>query len=260
MKLEIARLAAIGPKRGTVLFLHGAWCWNWYWKPFFLPYFSSQGYDAIAFSLRGHGASEGLAQINMFSIGDYVRDLRSVVSTLDQPLIVGHSLGGFVTQAYLTQHAARGAVLLASAPPRPVYAQLFKMLLSQPLNILRAGVSRTVPSGSSDLDTLRRSMFSREPGDRSMDQYLGNIQAESYRAIASMLTRGIRKSAAIETPLRVLGAGRDRLVSPEAVALTAGVYRTKAVMFDEMSHMLMLEPRWRDVADEIIRFDASLPR
>jgi hypothetical protein len=51
-----------------------------------------------------------------------------------------------------------------------------------------------------------------------------------------------------------IGAGRDRLV-------TARVYKNDPVMFDEMSHMLMLmpEPRWREVPDEIIRFVISLP-
>jgi pimeloyl-ACP methyl ester carboxylesterase len=173
---------------------------------------------------------------------------------------VGHSLGGFVTQAYLTRHDARGAVLLAAAAPRPVYAQLFKTMLSQPFSFIRAGLTQTVASSTSDVDTQRRQMFSREPDDRSMDQYLNNIQVESYRAVASMLTRGIRQASAIKTPLHVIGAGKDRLVSPDAVAITAQVYRTNAVMFDEMSHMLMLETRWRDVADEIIRFESSLPK
>ncbi len=260
MKLEIAHLPAAGARRGCIVLLHGAWCWNWYWKPFFMPYFAAQGYETVAFSLRGHGDSEGAALINGFSIGDYVRDLRSVVAGLDDPLIVGHSMGGFVTQAYLTRHTARGAVLLAAAAPRPVFAQLFKIMLAQPFNVIRAGLNQTVPSGTSDLDRLRLQMFSRDAGDRSMDKYLGNIQAESYRAIASMLTRGIRRPASITSPLLVIGAGQDRLVTPEAVALTGKIYKTTPVMFDEMSHMLMLEPRWRDVADEIIRFEQGIAR
>jgi pimeloyl-ACP methyl ester carboxylesterase len=260
MKLEVAHLPAEGRRRGSIVFLHGAWCWNWYWKPYFLPYFASQGYESVAFSLRGHGGSEGHALINTFSISDYARDLGAVVSTLDAPLIVGHSMGGFITQTYLTRHAARGAVLLASAAPKPVFFQLFKTMLSQPFSGIRSGTVQNGPSRNDDHEMLRRQMFSREPDDRSMDKYLGNIQAESYRAVTSLLTRGIRQPSAIKTPLLVIGAGQDRMVDPEAVALTGRVYRTQVVMFDEMSHMLMLEPRWKDVADEIIRFDTSLPR
>jgi pimeloyl-ACP methyl ester carboxylesterase len=58
--------------------------------------------------------------------------------------------------------------------------------------------------------------------------------------------------------LLVIGAGQDRLVTPEAVALTGRIYKTEPVMFEEMSHMLMLEPRWRNVADAIMRFEEGL--
>lgn len=260
MKLDVITEPARGTKRGTFVFLHGAWCWNWYWRPFFQPYFAARGYDAVAFSLRGHGASEGIEQINNFSIGDYVRDLKAVVETVERPIIVGHSMGGFVCQAYLTRYPARGAVLLASASPRPVFAQLFRNFLSQPFSMIKAGVTHGVATGAGDLDNLRYQMFSRGADDRSMDQYLEFVQAESYRAVASMLTRGIRDHAKITTPLLVLGAGRDHLVPPDAVAATAEAYKTMPVIYDEMSHMMMLEPRWREVADEIIKFEISLPR
>ncbi|GLR66724.1 alpha/beta hydrolase [Acidocella aquatica] len=249
MKLEIAHLPAEGARRGCVVFLHGAWCWNWYWKPYFLPYFASRGYDSTAFSLRGHGGSEGRAQLNAFSIADYVRDLRAVVETLENPLIVGHSMGGFITQAYLTQHTARGAVLLASTPPKTAFTPLLKTLLT----------GLTSPA-TGDLGMLRRQMFSRGPDDRSMDAYLHNIQAESLRAAGSIMLRGIKHPERIKTPLLVIGAGQDHLVPPPAVALTARTYRTQPVMFDEMSHMLMLEPRWQDVADTIIGFETSLAK
>jgi pimeloyl-ACP methyl ester carboxylesterase len=151
-------------------------------------------------------------------------------------------------------------VLLASASPRPVFAQLFRNFLSQPFSMIKAGVTHGVATVAGDLDNLRYQMFSRGADDRSMDQYLEFVQAESYRAVASMLTRGIRDHAKITTPLLVLGAGRDHLVPPDAVAATAEAYKTMPVIYDEMSHMMMLEPRWREVADEIIKFEISLPR
>jgi pimeloyl-ACP methyl ester carboxylesterase len=249
MKLEVAHSLAEGTKRGSVVFLHGAWCWNWYWKPYFLPYFAAQGYECAAPSLRGHGGSEGHAQLNSFSIADYVRDLRAVVETLENPLIVGHSMGGFITQAYLTRYPARGAVLLASTPPKTAFAPLFRSLLT--------GLK---PPPTGDLEMLRQQMFSRGPDDRSMDAYLHNIQAESLRAAGSIMLRGIKNPERIKTPLLVIGAGQDQLVPPHAVALTARTYHTQAVVFDEMSHMLMLEPRWQDVADTIISFETSLAK
>jgi pimeloyl-ACP methyl ester carboxylesterase len=256
VKLEIATAPALGARRGTFVFLHGAWCWNWYFKPFFLPYFASLGFDAVAFSLRGHGGSEDHENLNGFSIDDYVEDLRRVVATVERPVVVGHSMGGFVLQTYLTQASLRGAVLLASAPPRPMPGLFVKSLLAQPLHLAHAARHRQDFS----LDMLREQMFSRGPDDKSMDEYLANVQPESTRVAASMLTRRIPHPATIGTPIQVIGAGRDRLVPPEAAALTARTYRTQPIMFDMMSHMLMLEPRWREVADTILRFEASLPK
>ena len=255
MKLEVDTASALGERRGTFVLLHGAWCWNWYFKPFFLPYFAAHGFDVVAFSLRGHGNSEGRERLNGFSVDDYVEDLRGVVATVERPVVVGHSMGGFVLQTYLTQAALRGAVLLASAPPRPMPGLLVKSLIAQPVNALRA-----VRQGAAfNRNMLRHKMFSRGPEDKSMDAYLANVQPESSRVAASMLSRRIADPEAIGTPVQVIGAGRDRLVPPEAVALTARAYRTQPVMFDAMSHMLMLEPDWRDVADTILRFEASLP-
>ncbi|HEY1857229.1 alpha/beta hydrolase [Acidocella sp.] len=255
MRLEIDIAPALGERRGSFVLLHGAWCWNWYFKPFFRPYFAANGFDVIAFSLRGHGGSEGRELLNGFSIDDYVEDLRGVVATVERPVVVGHSMGGFVLQTYLTQASLRGAVLLASAPPRPMPGGLIKSLIAQPLNVFRAARQ----GAEFNRNMLRQKMFSRGPEDKSMDAYLENVQPESSRVAASMLTRNIAHPETIGTPIQVIGAGRDRLVPPEAVALTARAYRTQPVMFDAMSHMLMLEPHWRDVADAILRFEASLP-
>ena len=255
VKLEIDTEPARGKRRGTLVLLHGAWCWNWYFKPFFLPYFAAQGFDVVAFSLRGHGGSEGHEHLNGFSIDDYVEDLRSVVATVERPVVVGHSMGGFVLQTYLTQASLRGAVLLASAPPRPMPGLAVKSLLAQPLHLFRA--VRQGPEFNRDI--LRQKMFSRGPEDKSMDAHLAHVQPESTRVAASMLTRRIAHPETIGTPIQVIGAGRDQMVPPQAVALTARAYRTEPVMFDTMSHMLMLEPHWRDVADTILRFEASLP-
>jgi non-heme chloroperoxidase len=255
MRLEIDTAPALGERRGTFVLLHGAWCWNWYFKPFFTPYFAAHGFDVVAFSLRGHGGSEGHDSLNGFSIDDYVEDLRGVVATVERPVVVGHSMGGFVLQTYLTQTALRGAVLLASAPPRPMPVLMVKSLVAQPLNLLRAARQ----GAAYNHEMLRQKMFSRGPEDTSMDHYLANVQPESSRVAASMLTRHIAHSETIRTPIQVIGAGQDRLVPPEAVALTARTYRTRPVMFESMSHMLMLEPRWRDVANAILRFEAGLP-
>jgi pimeloyl-ACP methyl ester carboxylesterase len=102
-----------------LLFVHGgehaAWCWD----ENFLDYFAARGYRAVALSLRGHGASPNSAPPRSCSIADYVSDVGAVAYQLPHnPVVIGHSLGGFVVQKYLESHATPAAVLIASAPPQ----------------------------------------------------------------------------------------------------------------------------------------------
>ena len=69
-------------------------------------------------TLRGHGSSEGRNKLRWARIADYVEDVASVVRQLPSPpVLIGHSMGGFVIQKYLEDEDAGGAVLLFSPPP-----------------------------------------------------------------------------------------------------------------------------------------------
>src|SRR5512144_1553366 len=117
MRLEIISKA---PRQKThetpLLFLHGAWHAAWCWENF-LPYFAEQGYETHALSLRGHGNSEGRERIRWFSARDYVADLAQTVDGLGTPpVLIAHSMGGYITQKYLESYTLPAAVLLSSLP------------------------------------------------------------------------------------------------------------------------------------------------
>ena len=100
-----------------ILFVHGAWHGAWCWDEHFLDYFAEQGYRSVALSLRGHGNSTAPKSMRLCSIADFVDDIDTVATSLPEPpVVIGHSLGGFVVQKYLESHDAPAAVLLASAP------------------------------------------------------------------------------------------------------------------------------------------------
>src|ERR1700758_936721 len=115
------------PHRLPLLFVHGgehaAWCWDEH----FLDFFAAKGYRAIAVSLRGHGASANPKSPRACSIRDYVQDVCSVADHLPvAPVMIGHSLGGFVVQKYLESRTAPAAVLIASTPPQGAAAALLR--------------------------------------------------------------------------------------------------------------------------------------
>jgi pimeloyl-ACP methyl ester carboxylesterase len=101
-----------------LLFVHGvahaAWCWDEH----FLDFFADKGYRALAVSIRGHGGSPTSKPLRKCSIADYIDDVDAVADTLPtRPVVIGHSMGGFVVQKYLESHHAPASVLVASFPP-----------------------------------------------------------------------------------------------------------------------------------------------
>ena len=68
----------------------------------FLDFFADKVYQAVALSLRGHGASPGRERLRWAGLQEYVADIADTAPQLaTQPVLVGHSMGGFVIQKYL---------------------------------------------------------------------------------------------------------------------------------------------------------------
>jgi len=57
----------------------------------------------------------------------------------------------------------------------------------------------------------------------------------------------------VRSPIHVIGAAEDAIVTGYELKATARAYRTEAMVFDNVAHDMMLDPNWRVVADGIIR-------
>ena len=144
-----------------LLFVHGGWHGAWCWENF-LDYFADTGYRAVAVSLRGHGASPTPKPLHKVSIADYIDDVRSVADALGgAPVLIGHSLGGFVTQRYLEGRTAPAAVLVGSVPPQGV--------LSLALRVWRRRPSMTMEAWTQH-DARTRLAGRRRPNPRVADR------------------------------------------------------------------------------------------
>ena len=101
-------------------------------------FFAERGFDSYALSLRGHGASGGGRWLRWTSVADVadvadVDDVERVAADLPrQPIVSGHSLGGFVVQKYLERHDPPAAVVVAPAPARGMGRPAMRMFLESP--------------------------------------------------------------------------------------------------------------------------------
>ena len=137
MKIELLSQKPDKQTHSTpILFVHGAWHGAWCWQEYFLPYFAQNGWEVYALSLRGHGESDG--GIRWASGANYVADVAGVVEQIGRPpILIGHSMGGYVVQKYLEAHDAPAGVLLASIPPQGILGFTLRIARQHPVALLK---------------------------------------------------------------------------------------------------------------------------
>lgn len=254
MTLElITRLPEGAPRPTPILFVHGAWHAAWCWDEFFLPYFAQHGYAAHALSLRGHGGSANRERLRWLRAADYVADVAQVAAQLPAPpVIVGHSMGGYVTQKYLERQPAPAAVLLASVPTSGVLGATLRIAARHPLILLKVNVTLSLYPLISSPELVREAFFSADMPAERVHGYFKRMQDESYRNFLDMLFLNLPRPERVRTPLLVLGAGADRIFTPAEVEATGRAYRAPTRLFPGVAHDLMLEAGWQAVADHIL--------
>jgi pimeloyl-ACP methyl ester carboxylesterase len=237
-----------------VLFVHGAWHGAWCWDEYFLDYFAEKGYRTLALSLRGHGNSTAPKSMRLCSIADFVDDVDSVARSLPEPpIVVGHSMGGFVVQKYLESHDAPAAVLLTSVPPSGITGFLLRAFKRHPAHMAAALVRMRSLGGVGGTPELARETFlSALTPPADVARYTALLCEEYAAKIAvDMLWLNLPRPHLVTAPLLVLGAEDDVCFTHQEVLLTAAAYQTEAEFFPAMSHDVMLDPGWIAVAERI---------
>lgn len=252
--LEVIDKGAVsGAHPAPLLFAHGGCLSASCWDEHFLDFFAERGFRAVAVSYRGHGGSSTPKPLRKCSIADYTDDVRWAADQLGgQPVLIGHSTGGFVVQKYLQSRDAPAGVLLASTPTRGIFPSAVRVWLRHPLIAMRTNIF----GGPQDLfntpPLARDFLFSPQTPQPIVDAGAAAAVPESVRAVFTDQAFRLPRPRRVSTPLLVLGAEHDGLISNNEVRATARAYRTEGEIFPGMGHMMMLEPGWADVAERIL--------
>ncbi len=254
MNLEIiTRKPKTNAHLTPLLFVHGAWHGAWCWDEYFLPYFADKGYLARAVSLRGHGKSEGKERLRWTSVRRYVEDVAQVAGDFaNPPVVIGHSMGGFVVQKYLETHNAPAGVLMASIPPHGFFPAMIRATIKHPIAMLKT-ITQIDPYqlvGTPEL--THDAFFSKDLPDEKVQKYFKGIQQESFATVLDLNVGYLPRPKRVQTPMLVLGAARDRIFTVGEVGATAKAYNTEAEIFPHTAHDMMLEINWRAIADRMI--------
>jgi pimeloyl-ACP methyl ester carboxylesterase len=130
-----------------------------------------------------------------------------------EPVLIGHSMGGFVVQKYLEHHTVPGAALLCSVPPQGLIAAQFHLMFQKPHLFME--LNRIMEGRYTDSRTLREALFAGEVDERCWQAWLTRMQSESHRALWDMSMFNLPNLHAMNRPpMLILGAEHDVLVRP----------------------------------------------
>lgn len=243
-----------------LVFVHGAWHGAWCWEDHFLPYFAGHGFHVLAPDLRGHGKSPARTAMRWNRISGYVDDVASVIASLDRPpIVIGHSMGGFVVQHLLRRQVAlAGAALLATVPSYGVWRVTLDIARHRPLAFARANLRLSLAPLVEDVDAARDLFLDADTPDAEAHAFAARLGDESWLGFLDMLALALPRGKAAPVPALVIGAGRDALFSPASQHHTASRLGCACRIVPEAPHDLMLGRHWRSTADILLDWIGSI--
>lgn len=223
------------------LFIHGAFS-NPAHVASWQERFTAAGYRCQAPALPGHGLGDQ-SVLAAATLSDYLTALRKTSDGLGEPaVIVGHSMGGLLAQQLAATAPCRALVLVASAPPWMLTAQLRALphLLPMMPTILAGRPLEPPP------ETLRQ-LALHDLAAAEQARLLPTFGAESGRAYRAMILGLARLPAGpFDGPTLCLSGNQDRIISRGTSAAIARRYRAEHVAFDR-GHWLIAP----SAADEV---------
>ena len=241
-------------KNKPLLFVHGACLGAWCWTDGFLDFFGAAGYYSVALNLRGHGKSSSSKPLQQLCIDDYVEDVASIAYKMpNPPIVIGHSMGGLITQRFAAQHPNAGVVLMCPSPFSGMYSQSWRLLQTHPWQFFIATLTKDISRIYPNNQHVRSIMFSSTTPEEIVTRCRIKLQQESWKAVQEM-NPPLNSPYPITSRMLVLGGEFDGTVLPSAIYETARAYGAQCHMFEGMGHNLMLEPSWQTVATFIVNW------
>lgn len=253
----------------TVVFLTGAFvsssCWH-EWKAFF----EEHGYtclvpawpfkDASVLTLRSRQPDARVASIRLAQLTDYFADL--VAKLPEKPILIGHSIGGLLTQLLLQRDLAAAGVAIHSVPPQGVitFKWSFYRSVWGPLGYF-------TPVNESFLMSFKQWQYAFTNGMTPAEQRAGYrdfVIPESKRISRDGLTAAAKVDfTRPHAPLLFLAGSTDHIIP---ASLNYSNYRRyqhdgSVTAYRELpgrNHFVLSQPGWREDALCVLTWLAQL--
>jgi pimeloyl-ACP methyl ester carboxylesterase len=238
-----------------IVFIHGAFCGGWAFDSFRTP-FENLGFSTHTPDLPAHERGADLERLAQMGVADYADAMVRVVRGLERPpIVVGHSLGGLIAQMTATKTECAGLILLApSAPWGVMPTTLDEHANSFGVSMLGDYWRRPI---APDYQVARRTTIdrlSREDARRAFARFAPESGRVVFETVQWWLDHTMASSAPahrITCPVLAVAGGKDYVNPATTVKQIVNRFPHGHADFHEfrqMSHWLLGEPEWPEVA------------
>jgi pimeloyl-ACP methyl ester carboxylesterase len=242
----------------TIVLIPGLWMTALSWENWVKRY-ASKGYSVIAANWPGmdgdieqlHRDPSSFATLGLTEVVDHYEQIIRGLET--PPIIIGHGLGGLVTQILLDRGWGAAGVAIASAPPKGVFRSVYR-------NFRLALKGRSLTPQQFHYDFANT--LAEAPSIAAFERYVVPAPNRILRQLAlgnlsPDAPSTVRFHNDSRAPLLLVAGGKDRVVPSSMVKANFDSYReskaeTDYKEFPEQTHFTLVHDAWQKVADYVL--------
>ncbi len=261
----------IGKSSKTVVFIHGMYLTAKSWSSW-KEKFEKEGYkvytpgwplhDASPAERRAKHPDPALAKLTLDEVLEHYRKFLAELKG-EKPILIGHSMGGLISQILLAEGRASAAVAIDSGPPKGVVSQAtalrhgFSFVRAawpligpakddEPIEMTPETFARIFTNGMSEAD--QKTAYEEYAGPES--RRVGRGALTDTAALPAMTSRG---------PLLLIAGETDKIIPPSVTRLNYDAYDEKLGLteyreFPGRPHYIVGSPGWTEVADFVLQW------
>jgi pimeloyl-ACP methyl ester carboxylesterase len=252
----------------TIVLIHGAWVTTDSWAEFRKP-FEAAGHAVHTPTwpmLAGRTAAEinrqpppGFGAMTVNRIADH---LQGEIAAIPDPILIGHSFGGLLTQMLLDRGVGRAGIVFNPVPIGGILAGPTSIGAILPIVARWNGWNRPYAFTRDRWARRFANAAPRATADAAYDRFVIPAPGRIFFQAASSIGTRIRPERRV-APLLITGSDRDRLVTPYLSRAAWRIQAHSGARTDYLdipghSHFLLNEPGWEAQAEAALQWIATL--
>jgi pimeloyl-ACP methyl ester carboxylesterase len=250
----------------NIVFVHGMFQNPKSWVEW-IKYFEAKGYNCIAPAYPSHDGEPRELRKNIpsalssLTLDAVVDSITKEISKLDEkPVVIGHSMGGLITQILTNRGLVKAGICVDSAPPAGVISFKWSFLKSN-LPVVNPFKGNAPCVMSKDhFHYAFCNVMTKEESDKAYDDF---VTPESRNIPRSVMKDGKIDFKKSHPPLLMIAGSDDNIIPQSLVETNFRKYfnkssKTELKVFPGRSHFICGQKGWEEVAEYIAGWVSNL--